>query len=399
MENKSKNTDATNQMMGYKAQEYYALELLLRNRSYGRGYVVVEQIDDVCFIGHNEQYLYQLKHHNDKRNHITNSSIDFWKTIYNWMNKIKEGIIKDNDELNLIVFQKVGYDTDCYAKQMSQVKTEEEALEFYNIINSWYREEYKNKEVQQKNKNKKGKEILKYLDEIFKEENKSDLLSIIKRFKLNVFEKVDSLEDLIHKYIPGIKGTDYFDKIVAKVSKEFQIRFQNSYISHQKVKIDIKEFNQAIDKYIDKITTVYKFSHKTLKEDVEEKVCNSQNQNLKFVNQIKAFHLDDELILEETYNYFRAIKDIKNYMQEDLLTYEDYDTYRENQYGEWEGKRLIHFSDTIKDARIVFGECRGIKNKLSNEEMDVYFHMGNFHKMVEEQYKKFYWYKVDEENE
>lgn len=385
MGKKMRNTDATNQMMGYKIQEYYALELLLKNRNQENGNIVIEYIDDVCFLG-GKRVLYQLKYHNDGKNHITDADIDFWKSIYNWLNKIKKGDINDEDELILIIYQKAKYDANCFQKRMSQAKTEKQIISYYDDISSWYKDKYENQDI---------KKISKYLDEIFKQENKDNMFRIIKKFELIVLRKVDSLDEMIHKYFPGIIGTDYFDKIVSKLNTEFQRWYQKSYYEKQRIIIDIKEFNQMIDKYVDRIANAYKFSNKTLKEEVEEKVLNSQNQNLEFVNQLKAMHLMDEKILEETYNYFRTIEDIKNYLQEDLLTYNEYYVYRDNQYEEWQGKRYIYMLNTIKNALAVFGECRSIKNKLSNEEMDIYFHMGNFHKMLEEGYKNFYWYKVD----
>lgn len=380
---KSNNTDAIDQMIGYKTQEYYALELLLESRHIEEGYITIENIDDVCFIGNNRQVLYQIKHHNDNKNHITNSSRDFWKTIYNWLKAMKLGTVSTDDTLKMVIYQRKPYSLDCFEEQMNNIKTVEDALEFYDQLKMWYK---------QRSKNLKVNHLLKYLDFIFEEDNKDYILYIIQIFELEVLQTVKPLDKLVHQYIPGKIGTDFFEKVVRHINYEFQKLFLDSYKNKRKIIISIKEFNDNIDTYIDRLTSIYKFSKKTLKQEVEEKVLDVRNQELDFVTQLKMMELDDEIILDEKYNYFRSEEDLKRYFQEDLLTNKEFEEYWDNQYQEWRAMR-IGYSNSVEDSKKVYSRCVRIKNKLSNETMDVYFHMGNFHKMIEDKYENFYWCK------
>lgn len=80
--------EAVEQMLGYVFQMRYALYLLLINDD-DDAMITIEKVDDVSFNTDNSVYkMVQLKHHVGKSGKLTDYSVDLWKTIKVWLDKI-----------------------------------------------------------------------------------------------------------------------------------------------------------------------------------------------------------------------------------------------------------------------------------------------------------------------
>lgn len=83
------NHDASAQALGYLYQTQCALLLLLESDDTDTK-ICIEKFDDISFHNDNgPEKLIQVKYHSNKGN-ITNSSIDFWRTIKVWIDCIKK---------------------------------------------------------------------------------------------------------------------------------------------------------------------------------------------------------------------------------------------------------------------------------------------------------------------
>lgn len=95
--------------LGYFYQIKYALLILLTNaRDLDNPKVRIEHLDDVEIEDINTKNLYQTKLHIKNKANLTDSSVDFWKTIRIWSEHITNDLIDiDNTTFNLITTEKI----------------------------------------------------------------------------------------------------------------------------------------------------------------------------------------------------------------------------------------------------------------------------------------------------
>lgn len=95
--------------LGYFYQIKFALYILLVNaRELDNPKLKIENLDDVEIEDVNSLSLYQTKLHIKNKGNLTNSSVDFWKTIRIWSQHIIDGLIDiDNTILNLVTTENV----------------------------------------------------------------------------------------------------------------------------------------------------------------------------------------------------------------------------------------------------------------------------------------------------
>lgn len=99
--------------LGYFYQIKYALLLLLTSsKEFNDPKVRIEYLDDVEIENIDSLHLYQTKLHIKNKANLTNSSVDFWKTIRIWSEHISNGEIDiDNTIFNLITTEAVPDDS------------------------------------------------------------------------------------------------------------------------------------------------------------------------------------------------------------------------------------------------------------------------------------------------
>ncbi|MEC4027437.1 ABC-three component system protein [Myroides odoratimimus] len=95
--------------LGYIYQIKYALLLLLKDsRNLENPILRIECLDDIDITDVNTTNLYQTKLHIKSKANLTDSSVDFWKTIRIWSQYISDGTIDINQTvLNLITTENI----------------------------------------------------------------------------------------------------------------------------------------------------------------------------------------------------------------------------------------------------------------------------------------------------
>src|ERR1039457_4396791 len=80
--------------LGYLYQCRYALlEGLRAVRDTPQLLISIEKFDDVAFEANNEPTaLIQTKHHINRRGDLSDTSVDLWKTVAVWLDKLAEDI-------------------------------------------------------------------------------------------------------------------------------------------------------------------------------------------------------------------------------------------------------------------------------------------------------------------
>ena len=112
-ENNRNKFSASASALGYFYQCKYALyESLKRLRDSEEFFISVETLDDVVFQKKGEiTELLQTKHHINNRRNLTDTSVELWKTLRIWCERLENNEINKNSTLFLITTANVGNGT------------------------------------------------------------------------------------------------------------------------------------------------------------------------------------------------------------------------------------------------------------------------------------------------
>lgn len=121
--------------LGYFYQIKYALLALLNStREMESPKVRIENLDDVEIENMDSVHLYQTKMHVKGKANLTDSSVDFWKTMRIWAEHLSNGLIDiDNTFLNLITTEFVPEDS-ILSKFKSSLTLDTEIEEVINRL-------------------------------------------------------------------------------------------------------------------------------------------------------------------------------------------------------------------------------------------------------------------------
>lgn len=264
----------------------------------GEEIVKIEAEDDISVndLNGNILIIEQLKH--TTKNILTNKSIDFWGTLYNWTyNYI-------NDE------KKEKYKNTKYVLYLSNkeaLPTKEISNLLNNIQNDKFDEIFENyvKLVTSKCKNEL-KNCLNYLLE-----NKEDFYNILCRTNIqkpiiNISQDLDNL--IIKKY--NDVYTEAFDDFTLMLdgwyTRKITKREDNSLKKCEITSTELEQFKTRFAGFETKV----RFIQNTLTDDEIKKF-----ENEFFVEQLNAISMDESSILSAK----NAFKDWVNFQDEDLL--------------------------------------------------------------------------------
>src|SRR6056297_2557787 len=98
--------------LGYFYQIRYGLYLLLSNRTIHNPILRIESLDDIEIETPNETEIFQTKLKIKSKANLTNSSVDFWKTVRVWADNINNKRIDPQKTIfTLITTEKVSEDS------------------------------------------------------------------------------------------------------------------------------------------------------------------------------------------------------------------------------------------------------------------------------------------------
>jgi hypothetical protein len=109
--------DASGSLAGYIYQCRLALLLGLQTvKKKPNGQISIEKFDDIAFDNNDHAHcIIQAKHHISAKN-LTDSSVDFWKTLRIWIEGWKSGVITNADTRRLLITTAVAADGSAISK-------------------------------------------------------------------------------------------------------------------------------------------------------------------------------------------------------------------------------------------------------------------------------------------
>ena len=157
--------------------------------------VSVEKFDDVAVQSPDGSIVAeQLKSVTSDNNPVTDRSIVFWKTLYNWFNYIRSGsLMLDKTIFRMVVASNHELEAGDMIRQLLETSTKEEAQKALNAVklSIWGKDDALKSQVPDS--------YGKYLDVLFSADNEDLVAQIVSKFTLVIHEN-DYDENLTEKF-------------------------------------------------------------------------------------------------------------------------------------------------------------------------------------------------------
>ncbi len=384
-----KRTQAYHVFMAFQLQEIYALLFLVDKKYSNYEKIEIETLDDVCLKG-DGKILCQLKRVSAQDKRITNASLDLWKTIYNWISFLKDSMINASDDLMLIVECDADAKEEDFVLKLNVSNSYEEVEALYIELEKWYKQHYVTNV-----KEDSSSAITKYLNEIFKEENKEITKQVFKKFsfmenKENYFEKLNHL-----------LKTDYeipyslIESLVDKTISWFKQNITNS----RPISIDRSSYRNLIRKFIENNTLSAKLrSQKIVVEENDIKKVKSENPM--FVQELlKVNAYDDELITAIDF-FIKTDSNRKYYILTNQVDDDELAEFDDSLIYYWSNAKnevCVKKDSILNKSKSLKTKCLMTERKLVGFVTPYYFTSGSYHILVNN--RRVYWYLKELENE
>jgi hypothetical protein len=366
------------QLFGYSLQTTRATVRLLEGAQ--GSFVSVEVFDDVGVeVAGGEKVAEQTKAAETK-NPIADRSIEFWKTISNWLTAIETGeILLPSTRFELYISKKrSGAIAESFAAAGTSPTAKSALLEAK--VTLW------GPEPKYAERKKVALTLAPFLDHVFGADEEV-ITGMIERFSLS-FGKGDAISEI--------------ETLIAKkiVSPEMRPTVVNQMLGWTKATIDrlleqkklavvaVDDFNRELSAFVqkyDRNKILYSFAPEPLPE-----VVAAELPTRTYIRQLDLIDLDYEDKLRAANDFLRASLDRSIWSEKGLVHKSSFDEFRDQLQRTWSAKRL---SVGVQAAgkphpdigRQLYGECILVKHELEATEVPAHFTPGCFHALAEDQ--------------
>jgi len=370
-------TSAIDKLGAYNFQVWHALFELVQNANDLNCLVSVEGIDDVALEEGDVLKLEQLKKTTSSHNPLSNSSVDFWKSIYNWVKFVqnyKEDIKTRKCVFKLVVNSNRKIEAGDIPKSFEEAKTNSDAEKaLKNAIKILEENDYKIKDNE-------------YVSFCFDEINKEDVLFVVSRFQISKFEK--NYRECFYSafYYQDIVNinSDVCNMILGWIHKKVYECADNNIPPVFSVRQYKKELNNAIDKVC--ASETMKILSKKISSSDSKKVYKS---GAVFVEQLNKIEIGESDILGSVSNFLRTKNEMAKHAEKGEVL--DYDVFANSIEEKWSAIRNHVIDDSIslnevEKGRNIFNDTiLGIdKIKINRFVTPEFFNKGYAHIMADD---------------
>ena len=305
--------------LGYIYQCRYALyEALNRIRKNQDFLVSIETLDDVVFEKTGEAVeLLQTKHHMNNTSNLTDASVELWKTLRIWCERLENNEIDEGTTLFLVTTSEIGSGVAPSFLKGDDNRNIESARE---RLNSTASTSTNSANASAYNAYNKLSDVAKsdLLNMIYILDNSPDILNIEDNLKEVLFcaAKPEFLENLLQR----LEGW-WFKRVIRQLKAGYSDSILDKEISAElnRLREQFKEDSLPID------------------DDLMTKSIDAIGyKDHIFVKQLELINIGNQRIFYAIRNYFRAAEHRSRWLREDLLLVGDLDRYEQQLIEEWE---------------------------------------------------------------
>lgn len=367
-------------MLGYLFQVERVVEWLSQSSS--ETIIGVEVTDDIVINLNNGETLEtiyeQSKHSTTSKVPYSDSSIDLWKTLFNWLRAINEGKIEPQKSIFSIFCNKqIPSSRLIYKLNEASSKNQESLENAYKLLVT-------------KAKSLKAKSLKVYTDLVLKQD-KNVLLQLIDNIKIidinytySYQNHITLLKDKLH--LPeNFPANDINDKLNGFIMNYLVDKWRNKEAAW----ISVSTFNKQVSQLI------AEYSRKSFVEKTKDLLPISSLQlakgkNKTFATQLELIKCDENEILEAIHDYFRALSERDRYARDGEISSSKLELYFEDLKSNWKSISRPRFkfmgnSSKEKIGYEVLYESIKYKGKLNGYEPEQdYTYKGAYHHLSNE---------------
>lgn len=340
---------ADKQSFGFRYQDRVALRIALDLKPGEE--MGIEVLDDIHHTSKNGINLTQTKH--SFCGTLTNSDLDFWKSIYNWIKVIKENHLS-YESLTL------------YTNKINTVQS--------GIIQIILNKDYDkiNESIENLYKNTKSKQLKKYIEEIQKLP-KEEVIDLFKKIELltNMDIEQEIKEKLIYFAIPVESIDIAFNDIMGR----FVNYIYDMIDKNEKVIIGYSTFRKDIG--VDRIIQYSRSSYNPYEkyDNLQFSYSKRLDESIAY-KQLKDIDVEDKAIIKALNEMVKTESFFSEAVMNGEITEKEKKDIFNGRYSDWES---FHYTEYLSDnhneinsehkrqAKNVFVNC--LKTKVSNKEV------------------------------
>lgn len=363
-------TSAKSQLVAYSLQVFYAFYLLCTSRDETQ--ISVEVFDDVAKESFDEIELSQLKSTTSSSNPISDSSPDFWKTIYNWCQ-----LSIDNSTFLYVVISS------------HNLKSGSLVSLFHDAVNEAAIDDAYNKAISVlKTINSSSESFLRHKKFLLKSENSEKFKNVISHFSYKTF-----IDDFHEKMNSAFSSVCLYDKHYEDI-KKFLLgwiyeQILDAFSKEKEIIFSVTDFKKLIN------TEIKKYGNSLVVDPNNHSNEDITSETLRHPNYIKQLELIEEnesIKNEAILNFIIERNHIHKWIDDLDLDKEDYDRYKDTIIGTFtsvqslenlnpqdditKGKKIYHTLKIVAcgsaklngksvDQRIVYGTIENLSDNLT----------------------------------
>lgn len=389
---RSDNIMAASQFKSFNSQTIFLAEQLLKYSSFDCS-ISLETIGDVGFEGE-ENKIIELKNA-DSKNHnpLSNSSLDLWKTIFNWAMFFYENKEKNIEQykLQLLVFTENNGGKEI-AEKMNNCYTEEQFNEIENdIITIILKKQPRRRCNLQTIKDEYNFEKTKaryYIMCLFSKELYPYFKKIIINFKYYKYETtyLENLKSLIKREY-GCNDQEILNDMVTKYLGWIQMEISRLTGENKPIIIKTEKYHEFSEKYIAPKLDGEKYrTHDTLipsNAAIEGQVQDSPN----YIQQLEIINLDKQVQSTAAYYFLKLWLERRNWIQSGYLSCladSKYESYQKKVQRNWLNiKGLVDGINEIAEGKMLFKEMlKSRQGQFDGVNLDPELEKGFIHELA-----------------
>ena len=345
------NTHVPDKLEGYLLQTRHALFELI---SFDSDRIVsVEAYDDVAIENNDTITAEQIKSVLSTNNPLTDRSIVFWKTIYNWSRYISTDSFGDKNVcLKYVVVAAQNLNVGNIAKSFhdatngaqAKVALEAAKLEICGDSNN-------TKDV--------PKTLKKYIDYCFSEDNVAAVLRVIELFSVDLHESDydDKLEKKFNSQaIPVEYCHDLFIHMLGWVDEEVHKQIKNNVPAYISTSDYLQEL-RAQSRRRDRSRILSAVSPSPGDKEKNDEI----NRRSTYIRQLELIDLDYTELVEAACDFIRTRTEKVEWAARGLVTLEDINDYNESLVRTWKtNKQLVKLkplNSEVEKGKTIYYKC------------------------------------------
>lgn len=376
----SNSHDASGQMAGYLYQILAALYLLLDNRD-NDAQICIEKFDDIAFVEQDEPVIMvQTKHQLYRSGNLSDTSVDFWRTIKSWCDSINNSPTHLQDTHFVILTTAAAQEnTAAYYLKKHANRNPAEAKKLLT--------DAANAATVQAN----DKFYNAFLG--LPSEQQDNLIRHI--YIYDNSQNINNLKTDIMGYVRYATLPMYEEKVYDSVLGWWMRTVIESLCSEQPVFINRVQLQQVIFEIgsgykADSLPIDVDFTYDPSESELNELIP----ENRIFIEQLKLISLSNDRLRRSVREYYNAFRQRSLWVREQLLLANELQNYEVGLIDEWNrlfsimkesladyGEELTE-QEKIKTGRALFGDVENLNINIREKVTQPFIMRGSYHDLA-----------------